>query len=97
MRVDTPTGFWPLRLLPTFAALLGAAGLLVARGPMIGVAGLLLASAAAVELLGWGNWIRTRARSLGLATLAGACACAIALAAVATGGSVVADPVVAHR
>lgn len=97
MRVDTPTGFWPLRLLPTFAALLGVAGLFVARGPMIGVAGLLLAAAAAVELLGWGDWIRTRARPLGFATLAGACACAIALAAVASGDSVGVDPIVAHR
>ncbi|MCR9165772.1 MAG: hypothetical protein ACE37F_07820 [Nannocystaceae bacterium] len=97
MRDDTPTGFWPLRLLPTLAAVLGVAGLFVARGPMIGVAGLLLAAAAAVELLGWGSWVRTRARALGLATLAGACAGGIALTAVAAGGSSVVEPVIAQR
>ncbi len=97
MRRDTPWGFWPVRLLPLLAALLGAAGLFVVRGPMLAVAGMLIAAAAALELFGWGERVRTRARALGMATLAGACVCAIALAAIAAGGSSGVDPVVARR
>jgi len=97
MRHDTPRGFWPVRLLPLSAALLGVVGLLVVRGPMAAVAGLLIAAAGALELFGWGDWVRTRARSLGLATLAGACVCAIALAAVTANRTGVVDPVVARR
>ena len=97
MRHDTPVGFWPVRLLPMFAGLLGLSGLLAARGPVAVIAGMLLVAALALELVGWGQWVRTRARSLGVATLAGACVCAIALVAVSVGGSNAADSVIAHR
>lgn len=95
--MDTPTGYWPVRLLPLLAALLGIAGLFVVRGPMVAVAGMLIAAAAALELFGWGDWVRTRARALGMATLAGACACAIGLAAIAAAESAAIDPIVARR
>lgn len=97
MRNDTPVGFWSVRLLPMLAGLLGLTGLLAARGPMTLVAGMLLAAAVALEFVGWGQWVRTRGRSLGLATLAGACVCALALAAVSVSGSNTANSVVARR
>lgn len=97
MRNDTPGGFWLVRLLPMLAGLLGLSGLLAARGPMTVIAGMLLVAAIALEFVGWGQWVRTRARSLGLATLAGACVCALALVAVSMGGSSAVSSVVAHR
>ena len=79
------------------AGLLGLCGLLAARGPMTVIAGMLLVAAVALEFVGWGQWVRARGRSLGLATLAGACACALALVAVSVSGSSPAESVVAHR
>ncbi len=97
MRHDTPVGFWSVRLLPMLAGLLGLSGLLAARGPMAVVAGMLLVAAVALEFVGWGQWVRARGRSLGLATLAGACVCALALVAGSVSGSNTADSVVAQR
>jgi|GEM_PF-2102309 len=97
MRHDTPVGYWPVRLLPLLAGLLGLAGLMLADGPMSVVAGLLVGAAIALEASGWARRARSRARALGLATLAGAGVCAIALAAVAVGAPSVVDPVVARR
>jgi hypothetical protein len=87
MRHDTPVGYWPVRLLPLLAAALGVSGMLVARGPMAIVAGLLLVAAAALELVGWGNWVRARSRALGMATLAGAAVCALLLAVAGSGNN----------
>ncbi|MBV1857311.1 MAG: hypothetical protein KUG77_02790, partial [Nannocystaceae bacterium] len=61
MRHDTPVGFWSVRLLPMLAGLLGLSGLLAVRGPMTIIAGMLLVAAAALEFIGWGQWVRTRA------------------------------------
>ena len=97
MRNDTPVGFWSVRLLPMFAGVLGLCGLLAARGPMAVLAGMLLTASVALEFVGWGQWVRTRGRSLGMATLAGACVCALALLAVSVSGSGTDDSVIAHR
>ena len=65
--------YWPLRLLPTFACVMGLVGLLLPGPPHLPiVAGLLFGSALALEFGGWARATRAHGKSLATAALVGA-------------------------
>jgi hypothetical protein len=83
--------YWPLRLLPTFACVMGLVGLLLPGPPHLPiVAGLLFGSALALEFGGWARATRAHGRSLATAALVGAVVGAAILLALApsVGGSI---------
>ncbi len=90
-------GYWPVRLLPALAVVVGGLGLVLpTRGSTTLVAAGLILAAAVLERTGWARSARSHGRSLAMATVAGAAVCALLL--VISGGSANApDPTVVAK
>jgi hypothetical protein len=65
--------YWPLRLLPLFAALIALVGVVLPGRPHVPIiAGILFASALALELGGWARATRAYGKPLATAAFVGA-------------------------
>jgi hypothetical protein len=90
--------YWPLRLLPGVAAVLGLAGVILPGRPHLPVlAALLFGSALALEFGGWGRAMQTHGKTLGAAAVVGAGVGVVVLLALAPGLRGTFDPLIALR
>ena len=93
-----PPAYWPLRLLPAVAAVLGLAGVILPGRPHLPVlAALLFGSALALEFAGWGRATKRHGKTLATAAAVGAGVGVLVLLALAPGLRGTLDPLIALR